>query len=261
MNPFKLIIGIESCTKYTLRQDAVRKTWLKDCIKLGVRAYFLVGRPGQESEIQGDVLYLNCGDNYLDLPQKTIAFLDFVEKKLSFTHIYKCDDDTFLNLPALLSFTPEPYDYCGDQDKVMRVDAGWHVKHVEPHLRNQPYPGTYIGPWMRGGSGYFLSKKAVQCAVKEYTKFINKEFYEDKLIGDIMRTNKISFLIDKSFKEITFFNIYFLSSIARRKLSLYISIHPCSCRELIWFYQKRHFFLFVSFFLKYIRLKVKFPFK
>ena len=257
MEPSKLIIGIESCVKYEQRHDAVRETWLKDCTRLGVRAYFLVGRPGQRSEIQGDFLYLDCGDAYLDLPHKTIAFLRFVEEHLDYNYVYKCDDDTYVNLEVLLKLMIEPYDYCGHQYKIKSVNTEWHKKHVDPHSPNQPYPGTFLGPWMTGGSGYFLSKRALRCVINEYNKFIDKEFYEDKLIGDIMRTNNMPSLVIPLLKEVLVFDILFLRSILNRELPNYASFHPCSPRQIVLLHQRRYGLLLIIFFFKYILLKTK----
>jgi len=258
MIPSKLIIGIESCAKYRHKQDAVRKTWLKDSDKAGIKAYFLIGRPGRPSEVLGDILYLDCGDGYLDLPAKTIAFLRFIEGNFDYDYIYKCDDDTYVNISTLLKLSIEPYDYCGYQYKNMVLKNKWHEKHLEPHLRHQTYPGTYLGPWMTGGCGYLLSKRAVQYVINEYDKFINKEFYEDKLIGDIMRTNNMPSLVLVTFKEISGFDIYYISALLKRKFSHYASFHPYSPLEMVWAYQGQRFLLLISFFLKYVSLKIGF---
>jgi len=257
MIPSKLIIGILSCAKYGKKQDAVRKTWLNDCVRLGVRAYFLVGRPGQKSEAQGDILYLDCGDAYLDLPHKTIAFLRFVEEHFDYDYIYKCDDDTYVNLPSLLNLSIEAYDYCGYQYKDMFLNDKWHQKHVAPHLRNQPYPGTFLGPWMTGGSGYLLSKRALVCAIHEYPKFIDKEFYEDKLIGDIMRTNNMSSKVFLSFKELFGFDKVYIKSLLIWDMSYYVSFHPCSSRQMFWFYKKHNILLIIAFIIRYVFLRIQ----
>ena len=164
-------------------------------------------------------------------------------------------------MPALLNLPIEPYDYSGHQYKIKGVNAGWHQKHVEPQLRNKHYPGTFLGPWMTGGSGYFLSKRAIQCAINQYPKFIDKEFYEDKLIGDIMRTHHMTSLILTSLKEIFVFDILFLKSILNRDFSHYASFHPCSPREMDWFYKRRYVLLLGVFFIKYIPIKIEKIFK
>ena len=95
-----LLIGVLTCQAYQDRADAVRQTWGK----LAEAVVYAVGRPGQPAELVGDTLYLDFADTYTELPRKTLAFFRFVRDRLDFDHVFKCDDDTFLNVPAWQPF-------------------------------------------------------------------------------------------------------------------------------------------------------------
>ncbi len=63
-------ILIVSCQKNVTRQDRIRATWAKDLEALGIPYFFVVGRPGCESQIIGDTLYLDVMDSYEFLASK-----------------------------------------------------------------------------------------------------------------------------------------------------------------------------------------------
>ncbi len=246
-NSSSLIIGILGCAKYPQRHDGVRRSWLKDCSRLGLRACFLVGRPDKKPAIEGDILYLDCGDDYLDLPHKTIAFLRFVDEHMDYSHIYKCDDDTYVNVPELLKLPFDALDYAGFQYKDMdHVDTKWHKKHVGSHLKNVAYPGVFYGPWMMGGSGYFLSKKALRCVINDHGQYIDKELYEDKLIGDTLRGKGMSVSVLLSLKEKFTLNRHFV-----REIFFAASFHPCSPSEMDWLQGRNNVFFTMMLILKY----------
>lgn len=238
-----LIIGIETCNKYTYRAKAIRQTWLKDCYKFGVNSYFFIGRPGKPAETIGDTIYLDCGDGYLDLPHKTIAFIEYIYKHFDFDYIFKCDDDTYIDVKTLLSLPYARYEYFGWPILSPALDRKWHFKHVELHLR-QNYKGKLKGQWMDGGQGYFLSLRAVEVIIDNYKKYIGLELYEDKLVGDIMTINNMArgstgLIIDRiCFEKILFKNCYNANSVK------FASIHPCRSLEIRWIHQRHKIVLF-----------------
>ncbi len=246
-----LIIGILACGKYAHKSAAVRRTWLRDCRKLGVKAYFLIGRRGLPPEIAGDTLYLDCGDDYLDLPRKTTAFLEYVNKNIGFDYVFKCDDDTYVNMKTLLELPYADYDYFG-----LSVDGNifpreYHYKHVEPHQR-QPHKGESRGPFMFGGAGYFLSKNAVTCALNKYKDYIDVEIFEDKLIGDMitlagLKSGSTDLMRSGQFKDV------FLKNWNRMNAVRFATFHPCSPQEMTWIHKRGNI---LAYFLLLLKSKI-----
>ena len=95
--PGSLLIAVVSCNAYRERADAIRNTWGRDARNI----VYVVGRPGEAEEIVGDTLYLDCPDSYERLTEKTFALCRFIRSRFDFDRVYKCDDDTFVNVAAL----------------------------------------------------------------------------------------------------------------------------------------------------------------
>ena len=179
-NNGNLLIGVLTCQAYQDRADAVRQTWGRQAEAV----VYAVGRPGQPSELVDDTLYLDCPDGYRDLPRKTLAFFRFVRDQLDFDHVFKCDDDTFLNVPALAAL-PKLHDYMG-------VVIGYNPAAAKV-WRGVTFDGPWRGPWTSGGYGYLVSRKAVEaladCRDQELTE---GEVFEDKMVSDILRASGIT---------------------------------------------------------------------
>ena len=161
----RLVLGILSSRKTARRAEAVRRTWLAQPLPPSVEAYFLVGDPGRPSRIEGDVLLLDCGDEYEDLVYKVRAFLRFVAEQRSGAMVFKCDDDTYVHLPNLLRAARrvqggEGGGYCGNVLRLASSEMeararGWHREKVSDPSFGQNYEGR-LSVWCDGGTGYFL---------------------------------------------------------------------------------------------------------
>ncbi len=77
----------------------------------------------------------------------------------SATHVFKCDDDTYVNVPNFLAYELGKHDYVG-------------------YPMTQPELGFHYGS---GGAGYFLSRKAMQEIVR--CPRFSSERYEDLGVG------------------------------------------------------------------------------
>ncbi len=183
----KLIIGILSCEAYATKRRAIRATWLSQPLPRGVLALFLVGRPGLQPRIDGDLLYLNCSDTYEGTPYKTCAFIQYCLDHWRFDHLFKCDDDTFVAMDNLLSYDVSQKDYVGaftgSRDSFNRT---WHFGKCTDPAAEVPYNGPWVAPYASGGMGYFLSYAAARVVVAKASPA--KEIYEDKMVGDILHT-------------------------------------------------------------------------
>lgn len=114
-----------SCVKNTHRRESIRKTWGKQS---SVEISFFVG--GQST----DTVCLPCGDFYGDCAEKQLLMIDYCQ---NYDYAFFCDDDTYVVVDRLLSCGFENHDYMG---------SGYQTK----------------GSYAHGGSGYFLSQKAMR---------------------------------------------------------------------------------------------------
>jgi hypothetical protein len=193
------VVMLLSCQAMNDRREACRETFLQHGIPDGMRVVFLVGRPGQEPALSGDILYLDCPDTYLGLPQKTWAGIREVMARWDPSWVLKADDDTLCNLPRIKNYL-RSRDYMGRPAGRTGVwDTMWHANKCayglpEARLANGTNAKNYaivdqtpfIAPWANGGVGYWLSNRAARLVAREPLSHIKREVYEDKLVGDIM---------------------------------------------------------------------------
>lgn len=138
----KTFIAIVSCARDTLNgfNEAIRKTWLQD----NSSDYaFILGRDATPTK--DDEIVVDSPDDYLSLPQKTHALVNWALKQ-GYENIFKCDTDTYVKTKAVLSSDYRRYDYIG----YFNGPVG-----RENVVYNQCYA------WASGGSGYWLSKRAM----------------------------------------------------------------------------------------------------
>lgn len=191
---YSTLVVIFSCQPFLdTRVEAMRKSWLAKLADYGVPYIVVVG--DGDGEQDGDVVYLDAPDTYEGLPQKTLAAVAWALKNTAATHIYKIDDDCALDPAAFFgNLNYLKYDYFG---RTLHRHAGemnrtWHFEKSitargTKELDKSPEPSTYCD----GGSGYLLSRRAMQAVVKasekrEGQQIIRSSFMEDKLVGDLL---------------------------------------------------------------------------
>jgi hypothetical protein len=182
-----LVVLIMACEANIDRVEKIRKSWAKDLSDQGVSYYFVIGRPDRPAQINGDVLYLPCPDNYESLPLKTLEMLRYFTGTL-FDYMLKIDDDTILDADWLWPSEFWKHDYIGGivagQWGVM---PDWHFgKCQDEKLNTTPYWGEFVGTWYAGGCGYFISRAYAEAAIAHPEIFAG-ELYEDKAVGDALR--------------------------------------------------------------------------
>jgi hypothetical protein len=139
----RTLIAIVSCARDTLNgfNEAVRQTWLKD----NTSDYaFILGRDAVPTK--PDEVVVDCKDDYLSLPEKTYALLNWALKQ-GYENIFKCDTDTYVKPKAILSSDYQGHDYIGFFNGVVG----------RPNI---VYNKCYA--WASGGSGYWLSRQAAE---------------------------------------------------------------------------------------------------
>lgn len=200
----KLLIMALGCQRLQDRIEACRETWATR----EQPHVFVIGRPGQQPALCGDVLYVNCPDDYMALPLKVWHGIRECLIRFDFDYLFKCDDDTFVNTDRLHAYPrninpqrglkehPRRFEYIGRKVNVHgNFDPNWH-KGKCAYSGNgssiQPVDHTaWFGPWADGGLGYFLSREACRLVGAEPLSHVLREAYEDKMIGHIMGSHGI----------------------------------------------------------------------
>ena len=130
-----ILVGICSGQGLEERRNAVRDSWLRHPQE-GVECLFFIGGEAAEEE-RGDTVGLDAPDTYNGLPAKVLAFFRYGLEHYDFDWIFKCDDDTYLDLSRLPELADSRYGLIGDA-----------------LLGERKAPS--------GGAGYFLSRAVVE---------------------------------------------------------------------------------------------------
>lgn len=130
-----ILVGICSGHGYYERRKAVRDTWLTHPQE-GITCLFFLGGEVPERELS-DTVGLDAPDDYLSLPAKVLAFFRYALENYDFDWLFKCDDDTYLDLSRLPELADARYGLVGD---------------VLLGRRGSP----------SGGAGYLLSRAIVE---------------------------------------------------------------------------------------------------
>lgn len=194
-NPlFDTLVTVFSCKpNLTTRIPALRSAWLNRLTELGVPYVIITG--GGDGTLSGDILALDAPDDYEGLPQKTLATIAWVRANTGFAHMFKIDDDCFLNADSFFhGLSYRSADYYGRTltRGIGQMDRVWHMSKSNSdrgrfELDKSPEPSTYCD----GGSGYALSRTAMEAALDaaaspEGQALIQASFMEDKLLGDLL---------------------------------------------------------------------------
>ncbi|WPX40675.1 hypothetical protein QET93_000980 [Akkermansia sp. N21116] len=152
----RILVGICSGQSYAERRNAVRSTWLSHSAP-GVECLFFLGGAVPEQE-RADTIGLDVPDTYGALPLKVLAFFRYALEHYDFDWLFKCDDDTYLDLSRLGDLPDDRYGIIGDL-----------------LLEERQAPS--------GGAGYMLSRRIVEKIVER--KHIPLTGAEDLIFGKI----------------------------------------------------------------------------
>jgi hypothetical protein len=159
--PSKVLIAIAACHAYDYgnhacgitritegRIDAQRETWIRDLAPFAcyVDYKFFFGRSPDNRKPKADEVFLDVPDDYEHLPQKMNAIYRWALAN-GFEYLYKCDDDTLVDVPRLMR---EPYDSY-DQLGFSNCSHGLNSRKCSCYIT--------------GGAGYWLSARAMRVAI------------------------------------------------------------------------------------------------
>ena len=161
------VLLIISCKKYAHKAAFQRQSWLPS-LPPSIHYYHVVGdieKCSQESKdyIVDDhsrIIYTNTKDDYLSLPHKVITGIQAVHETMTYSYIYKTDDDqivTDIDFFNKVASQRSSHEYGGH---VLYVDghySGYHEIHSE--IKDPIWLDRAI---YCTGRFYFLSKKAIE---------------------------------------------------------------------------------------------------
>lgn len=149
-----IFIGICSCHANVSKREAVRDTWLSGRVS-GIDARFFMGS-GATAE-NDDTVVLDVPDDYEHLPAKVMAFFRHALECHEFDWLFKCDDDTYVDLQRLQGLRREGIDLVGNVSLLTKNFAS-------------------------GGAGYLMRRDLVEAIVREGR--VPATGYEDRLVSD-----------------------------------------------------------------------------
>ena len=182
-DPFLMVLVLSSYLEHSVEErQAIRSTygsvarggrWPGKPLAAPVRLVFLLGTPPNETDLQqvkaevskfGDLLVADFRDSYRNLTLKVLRGLRWVRDNCAqVKFILKADDDTFVNLPLLVTFLLErgrensvygfPY-----FSAIVKRKGRWAVPQTT-------YPFSKYPVYM-SGTGYVLSKDAAEKIVE-----------------------------------------------------------------------------------------------
>lgn len=171
----KILIAIHGSHAQPVEMQAQRETWLQDLHGAADYKFFL-GYPGIPDD---DVVLVENVDGpvwegkpglrrSLVLNIKTEALARYAFEN-DYDFVFKCDDDTYVRVPALLESGFEQHDYVGCTEQHYTVRLGWYR-------------------WAGGGGGYWLSRRAMEVIAENGAR---KILAEDFSVGNTLATHGI----------------------------------------------------------------------
>ena len=249
---YRNVYLIYTCNKYEYRVKILNNHY-KQNVKSPDVYFFVIGN-SHTDYVYDNMIYLNCGDLYENLPHKVVMSFIFCVTNFNFEKIFKIDDDIFINFNKIreLNFTETKYNYFGKQTPPTSQLVGnrWHINKLSKNNKyNKTVAPNFMFPFNRTqlfyypcGGFYIISKHNCELIFDYYeqnSNFVKNHIYEDILIYKILSENNImptffdsNMWLSVNLKEIDQ-NIFEIIS-DKNKINInihnYISIH---CGSLI----------------------------
>lgn len=184
-----LLVAVKSCEADMNRglHEAIRQTWGQDIAPV----YFFMGNAdGTYSSSKNDEIELNCLDGYNDLPFKTREILRWMLRGPYYEHVLLVDTDTYLVPRKVKTIGYENYDYMGVNSRPFGQTFPYHA----PGRDGMVWYGDKTYPWMSGGFGYFLSRKAAEMIVKVDPNMWAEDMFCGQILGPHYNTGEIKMM-------------------------------------------------------------------
>ena len=180
----KTLIAVKSCNQHWMAEyhDPIKATWAKD-IPPGVDLRFFTGNSASWLLYDPAIVHLNVPDDYMSLPLKTKAILEWSLKN-GYDFSFLCDTDTFIIPRRLFSSGYDKFDYAGRFGP--KHPVGTTFNYTDKFGK---YPNCY--PWASGGVGYFLSKKASLLLSQDTPSYWAEDLWVGQVLGPYIRSGEI----------------------------------------------------------------------
>lgn len=153
-----ILIAVTCCHGHKKQAQLVRELWT-DGAQFRVDCFFFYGR--STSMRLSDEVFLDCGDGYDDLTEKSKAIYAWALAR-GYDYVFDVDDDTYVRVERLLASDFANYDYVG------RLS-------------------TISGIYASGGPGIWLSRRALEILVREPVT----DTVDDRWVGNTLAKNGI----------------------------------------------------------------------
>lgn len=183
----KLLIAVKSCQHHRGRgdHDVIRNTWGKDVRGADLR--FFAGLMGPTiAAPYDDEEVVDCKDDYDSLPYKTREILRWsIGGNYDFTFL--CDTDTYVIPDKLMKSGFEQFDYAGMNSRPATETFSYNAldRWKKDHYIERCWP------WMSGGVGYFVSKKAAKLIVEQEPNIWAEDLWVGQILFPLVSTGEI----------------------------------------------------------------------
>jgi hypothetical protein len=186
-------IGIISCKRYEDRR--IKQAEYLSKLKLNYR-YFIGNKDLTEAveDVENNIVYLPCEDNYESLPQKVHAMISWIyENCPNVEYMIKMDDDVkILNYSLLYEFCKQfamsKSHYAGSVIK--SVGTSFHHAGKSDTDKMDKIPVKAPKTTFAQGSFYYLSRYAMKIAIDDMLK--KNTIFEDQSLGHCLKQKGIS---------------------------------------------------------------------
>jgi len=177
----KILISILSCHKERHLHQQIRDTWAKNDFNVDVK--FFLGLPKLPDTT--DEIFLDVPDDEGHVSDKNAASIEWAYDH-GYDFRFKCDTDTYVYIPRLVTSGFEMYDYSGLRYPYSDLPTIFNT--VE---RSEAY----------GGSGYWLSRLAMKIILDNRGSTQYRGSTEDHWVGAILRQFPLSSRNDHRYRD------------------------------------------------------------
>ncbi|KAK1381356.1 hydroxyproline O-galactosyltransferase GALT6-like [Heracleum sosnowskyi] len=178
-SPVEVFVGILSAGNHFAERMAVRKSWMQhESIKSSnaVARFFVAMHKRKdinvvlmkEADFFGDIVIVPYMDNYDLVVLKTLAICEYGVRTVAAKYIFKCDDDTFVRLDAVVK-----------EAKKARKDRSLYAGNINYNYKPfrhgkwavtlEEWPDILYPPYANG-PGYIISSDIASHVVSEFEK-------------------------------------------------------------------------------------------
>lgn len=186
LSNYKIVYLIVACNTLKYKDKYFKLLHFLENFK---KDYIVVIGGAKETTYKNNILELDIKESWENLPKKVFESIKFIYTNTTYTHVYKVDDQFYLNnidtTNKMLS-----YDYYGNI-LINDINRKYHFgKCSDEKLNKTEYTGEFFTKYASGEYGYIISRKCMFFILKN-KRYMYKELYEDKAIGDILFKNNI----------------------------------------------------------------------